>query len=552
MMKTSTSTPSFSDKMRSPLVRLSESFQDLSRHVLKPSASTNSPLANSSSPQNNTNSLDDSSIADNSTKPKLAGGEPISDSGTAADEGYGSTPRRSANSKQPSAAANGSSGTGVSDDTVMDTEPGEDSRKTLNFDHIPTSEESIKLEESCDQHPDPSQQVIQDTFQNSNSNITSQSNDQNLASDEISQPEVSSTQINQSDEIDPDATPTRQNTSQSNNEQSGQLNKVVAPIASIDSDTGTPDVTPKHTQADELSGHIAEDEDILNVTNELLIVEDGDLPTQNFKEAPADKMVESGVVLTADRVDDIDDDLSSYNEDTEEDMSGSKKTRADMLSDIYSMNALDELEALGDSMESLNSCCSTDDTDELPPPVKSPTAATNVMVSTPRSNKTTAAPLLLSSESEADSGDEAVSMCSFGSTADLSAVSSTPLPPWVEIGVPVLVLSTKGDSPEKGYIRYVGETEFAQGTWVGVQLDNMKGKNNGTVQGTSYFSCKPKHGVFVRHDRLYLDKKRTNKTFPATKVVLNKPPTTPPASKPTAASTPSYLKPTRASRVRKN
>lgn len=54
-----------------------------------------------------------------------------------------------------------------------------------------------------------------------------------------------------------------------------------------------------------------------------------------FKEAPADKMVESGVVLTADRVDDIDDDLSSYNEDTEEDMSGSKKTRADMLSDIY-------------------------------------------------------------------------------------------------------------------------------------------------------------------------------------------------------------------------
>lgn len=70
----------------------------------------------------------------------VAGGEPISDSGTAADEGYGSTPRRSANSKQPSAAATGSSGTGVSDDTVMDTEPGEDSRKTLNFDHIPTSE----------------------------------------------------------------------------------------------------------------------------------------------------------------------------------------------------------------------------------------------------------------------------------------------------------------------------------------------------------------------------------------------------------------------------
>lgn len=45
-----------------------------------------------------------------------------------------------------------------------------------------------------------------------------------------------------------------------------------------------------------------------------------------------------------------------------------------------------------------------------------------------------------------------------------------------QIGVPVIVLSTKGDSPEKGYIRYVGETEFALGAWVGVQLDNMKGK----------------------------------------------------------------------------
>lgn len=48
---------------------------------------------------------------------------------------------------------------------------------------------------------------------------------------------------------------------------------------------------------------------------------------------------------------------------------------------------------------------------------------------------------------------------------------------YLQIGVPVLVLSTKGDSPEKGYIRYVGETEFAQGTWVGVQLDNMKGRS---------------------------------------------------------------------------
>jgi len=44
------------------------------------------------------------------------------------------------------------------------------------------------------------------------------------------------------------------------------------------------------------------------------------------------------------------------------------------------------------------------------------------------------------------------------------------------VGVPVIVLSTKGDSPEKGYIRFIGETDFAAGSWVGVQLDSMKGE----------------------------------------------------------------------------
>lgn len=95
------------------------------------------------------------------------------------------------------------------------------------------------------------------------------------------------------------------------------------------------------------------------------------------------------------------------------------------------MNALDELEALGDSMESLNSCCSTDEgVDQIQ--VQPSTAATNVAVSTPRSTRT-AAPLLVSSDSDGESGDEAVSTCSFGSTADLSAVSSTPVPSWCEV-----------------------------------------------------------------------------------------------------------------------
>ncbi len=32
------------------------------------------------------------------------------------------------------------------------------------------------------------------------------------------------------------------------------------------------------------------------------------------------------------------------------------------------------------------------------------------------------------------------------------------------------------------------------------------GKHDGSVQVVSYFSCKPKHGIFVKVDKLILDK----------------------------------------------
>lgn len=39
----------------------------------------------------------------------------------------------------------------------------------------------------------------------------------------------------------------------------------------------------------------------------------------------------------------------------------------------------------------------------------------------------------------------------------------------------------------KGTVEFIGNTAFAQGKWVGINLDEPKGKNNGTVQDRQYF-----------------------------------------------------------------
>jgi protein phosphatase len=49
-----------------------------------------------------------------------------------------------------------------------------------------------------------------------------------------------------------------------------------------------------------------------------------------------------------------------------------------------------------------------------------------------------------------------------------------------------------------GTVRYLGPTDVKEGIWVGIELDRALGKNDGTVGGRSYFSCKPGHGLFIQ------------------------------------------------------
>lgn len=55
-----------------------------------------------------------------------------------------------------------------------------------------------------------------------------------------------------------------------------------------------------------------------------------------------------------------------------------------------------------------------------------------------------------------------------------------------------------------GTVRYIGDVpELGPGPWVGIELDEPSGKNDGSVKGgTRYFQCEPSYGVFVRENRV--------------------------------------------------
>ncbi|XP_026189217.1 dynactin subunit 1-like isoform X3 [Mastacembelus armatus] len=67
---------------------------------------------------------------------------------------------------------------------------------------------------------------------------------------------------------------------------------------------------------------------------------------------------------------------------------------------------------------------------------------------------------------------------------------------------------------QRGTVAYIGATLFASGKWVGVILDEPKGKNDGTVQGKRYFTCEENHGIFVRQSQIQVVEEGSSASSP--------------------------------------
>ena len=112
----------------------------------------------------------------------------------------------------------------------------------------------------------------------------------------------------------------------------------------------------------------------------------------------------------------------------------------------------------------------------------------------------------------------------------------------MEVGVRVTVAG------KKGVVRFFGETRFAQGEWVGVELDAPDGKNDGTVNEVEYFKCTDKHGIFVRKVQVRVDRTAAA-AAPTAKPAAAKPAAAKPAAAKPAAAKPTAAKTAAAKRV---
>uniref|UniRef100_A0A0N4ZP11 Dynactin subunit 1 n=1 Tax=Parastrongyloides trichosuri TaxID=131310 RepID=A0A0N4ZP11_PARTI len=77
----------------------------------------------------------------------------------------------------------------------------------------------------------------------------------------------------------------------------------------------------------------------------------------------------------------------------------------------------------------------------------------------------------------------------------------------------------KGDKVDtdkgKGTVAYFGETKFKDGIWVGIILEKRNGKNNGTINGVTYFNCDEDYGIFMKPSQVRREGERRMSTRPS-------------------------------------
>ena len=69
-----------------------------------------------------------------------------------------------------------------------------------------------------------------------------------------------------------------------------------------------------------------------------------------------------------------------------------------------------------------------------------------------------------------------------------------------------------------GTVRFIGETQFAAGIWIGVELDEPLGKNDGSVKGVRYFELSEgrkgrMYGIFSRREGIYKNSAPNSQQF---------------------------------------
>ena len=65
-------------------------------------------------------------------------------------------------------------------------------------------------------------------------------------------------------------------------------------------------------------------------------------------------------------------------------------------------------------------------------------------------------------------------------------------------------------------VRFVGTTSFQVGEWVGLELEDYSGKNDGSVKGEQYFECEMGRGMFVRPGAITAVKRKSSVAGSAT------------------------------------